>query len=69
MAMICARGAVTVDLVPASADRVRDSLMEQVAPVNRVYYTSSGDLRLYRKLNMQRRYLRKMTEPLSGPSW
>jgi hypothetical protein len=40
--------------------------MERLESVNYVYHAPFGDLRIYRKLNLHRRYLRKMTEPLSG---
>jgi hypothetical protein len=47
--------------------RVGHSLMEPVTSVNGVDYGRSDDLRIYRKLNRQRRYLPKMTEALSAP--
>jgi hypothetical protein len=48
MAMIWT-GAVTVELVPACADGVGDSVMERLSSVNGVDYAAIGDLRIYRK--------------------
>jgi hypothetical protein len=42
-------GAVTVELVPACADGVGDSVMERLSSVNGVDYAAIGDLRIYRK--------------------